>query len=512
MEKIFSNPTELEQTAKKQFGIPDFMMMENASNALCSFVFNKIKSQNQINPIILILCGKGNNGGDGLALARLLECNKIKNGLSELSVHLFCPQIPSAQEAKTQYEICKALNLSFVSPKDLKNLIDQSSSLTFVDCFYGTGFHGELKPEIKELFDIINNASGLKIACDVPSGLYFKADFTLSMGQQKLAYFSDKAKAACGQIEVADLGISRQQFESAGSTNLWLLGDADAHLPIRKTPAAHKGTYGHTSVLCGSKSGAAILAATAAMNFGSGLTTLVETASSNLGRFKISPELMLSTKIPEKTNACVIGSGFDPTSLSEIPQVATWISNQQKSGKPSGIVFDAGTIIAPDFPKTLKSLCELPWLKIVLTPHLSELSRFFANAKSLCQKGELNCSVDFSDADFSVTNLAESAEGRVKLANAFFNLFPNCTLVMKSAVTFVCSEGSVFVCNSGSEALAKGGSGDVLAGMTGALLAQGYSGREAAISAVQAHAMASRRFKNNYSLTPLKLIKEVARL
>ena len=171
--------------------------------------------------------------------------------------------------------MCRKLGICFLQKEQLFAEIGAFEFI--VDCLYGTGFHGELKPEAAELIKQLNqNASSncIKIACDIPSAFFFKADYTISMGTQKLCFYSDKAKQSCGKIIVANLGLERNKFEQAteASSPMCLIEKDDIKLPLRKNPAAHKGTYGHTAVFAGEKSGAAIIAATAAMNFGSGLT------------------------------------------------------------------------------------------------------------------------------------------------------------------------------------------------------------------------------------------------
>ena len=516
MKKVFENPSELETLAKQALSIPPFLMMENAARFLSDFVISIIKNK-RISQIV-ILCGKGNNGGDGFALARLL-CTAYEN----LSVTILVPQLPVAEEAKMQFEMCQKLAVQTVFNDKiitfLQNLEANSQKPDFfyepqetqvsyiiVDCLFGIGFHGELSKEFVQIFDILNKIKAVKIACDIPSALYFQSDFTITMGAHKTVLFSDKAKAVCGKIIQAPLGIPPKVFESFLSPVAFLLEMCDAKFPFRKNKSAHKGTYGHTAVIACQKSGAAILAATSALNFGSGLTSLVKTSFSDLEQFKISAELMINCSIPDKTTAVILGPGFceDENSISIFDEVLGWFNTTENPA----ILLDAGVFGCRNFISFLTKLNSVLNAKIVLTPHLLEMSRFLHQTKdAFPEKFQ-----DFEDNDFSVQTLSNNPNKKIALSKKIIQIFPNVTIVIKSANTFITTENQVFICDEGRQNLAKGGSGDVLAGLIGSLLAQRYSAKEAAITGVWAHANASKRFgEDAYDLTPEKLIHQVSK-
>ena len=533
MKKVFENPSELENLAKQELSIPPFLMMENAARFLSDFIINIIK-KGKISQIV-ILCGKGNNGGDGFALARLL-----RTAYENLSVTILVPQMPVSAEAKTQFEMCQKLAIHTVfsdeintflqnlaadsqinsdfndfsdfndlhNPSDFKNQNNFSSfSSIIVDCLFGIGFHGELSKEFLQIFDILNKIKAVKIACDIPSALYFHADFTVTMGAHKTALFSDKAKAVCGSIIQAPLGIPSNVFESFLPPDAFLLEMSDAKLPFRKNKSAHKGTYGHTSVFACQKSGAAILAATSALNFGSGLTSLIKTSFSDLDQFKISPELMINDSIPAKTTAIVLGSGFceDEKSVLIFDDILKWFTMVENPA----IVLDAGVFGYRDFIPFLQNINSVLNAKIVLTPHLLEMSRFLEHLNNFFPEKFQ----DFDKNDFSVQTLSNNPNKKIALSKKIIQIFPNVTIVIKSANTFITTENQVFICDEGRQNLAKGGSGDVLAGLIGSLLAQRYSTKDAAITGVLAHANASKKFGGEaYDLTPEKLINEISNL
>lgn len=472
MQNIYDNTTELEKLVKKQYGLPDYLMMENASKAMADLIFSLAKDDT-LNKKVFILCGKGNNGADGFALARHLQ--------DSFDVAIICPDRPATQEARTQLQICKRLGIK------MYNDFPSGKPDFAVDCLYGTGFYGELSEKDKEVLTKLSQPDCIKIACDIPSALFFKADYTVTMGALKFQLFSDKGKAACGKIIVADLGISRTKFQELNlletddeeSLSLlplpiaYLIEPSDMKLPFRTDRAAHKGNYGHTAVFAGGKSGAGIMAATAAMNFGSGLTSLIKTANSNLEQFKISPELMISTEIPEKTSCIVFGSGLADED-GEIPDEAfTMLMNWFSEKENPACVLDADVFDFIELKSLLEELNKAEGARIVLTPHLKEYEKLVDKVPNLG----------------SLTNI---------------------TVVRKSANTFISNAGEIYISTDGSQSLAKGGSGDVLAGMIGALLSQGYSAKDAAITAVEAHGLAGKaQGEENYALTPEKLLTNV---
>lgn len=473
MQKVFDNPCQIEARIKQKYGFPDFIMMENAALSIKNLIQELSPKQAAS---CIILCGKGNNGGDGYALARLI------NG--QLNTFVFCLEPPAANEAKTQYEMCRKMGIKFVSQKELFELLAKKTDF-IIDCLYGTGFKGELSPKVKRIIDAANNCSAKRIACDISSGLAFNADYTVTMGEHKLTLFSDKAKQVSGQILVAELGLDRTVFESVTKPSAFLITQDDIKLPLRTNKAAHKGSYGHTAVFAGEKSGAAIICATAAMNFGSGLTTLVQTTDSNLKQFKISPELMISTGLPVKTTCAVFGPGMHENALPD-----------DSISKIPALVFDAGIFGNPDFPDLLAKLDSRSGSRIVLTPHLLELTRLCKNLKIKPEP--------------QVEALSNDPALKIKIGQKINKLFPNSVLVIKSANTFIAAGGQIYIITDGVPSLAKGGSGDVLAGMIAALLAQGYSAKDAAITACEVHALAAKKIgASNYSLTPMKLINAI---
>ncbi|MGP1587146.1 MAG: NAD(P)H-hydrate dehydratase [Treponemataceae bacterium] len=554
MIRVFENTAQIEQEAKIRYEIPEFIMMENAANAIVEQIFSLLKNasigdvQKNSKSKVLIVCGKGNNGADGLAVARKLH------GIIDCKVLILDNM--KTTEGLSQYKIAKKLGVDFTSRTNFEQCLKNSTDNDIIlDCIFGTGFKGQIDVETALLIEQMNEARGIKIACDIPSGLtafnsenpnktfvpecVFSADVTITMGCLKQALFSDTARNYCGKIIKAELGISNADFELCADLNetkknsslsiktsnyeTFLLQDTDIKLPSRTgknlKKSVHKGNFGHTVVIAGQKSGAAIIAATAALKFGSGLVTLVQTPGSNLDKFKISPELILTntsndscnpensmfTDLPKNTSCVLIGSGLG-TGIEAESQIESFVyvfCNSEKTKiNIKSAVLDADFFYHPKlsyFLKLLDSQCSSDTdsnkKQIILTPHPKEL----ANICKLCGIG------DFSPESAS--------KNRFQIGQKFLELYPNLTIIMKSSVTLIACQQkekkiNFFICDKGSASLAKAGSGDVLAGLTSSLLSQGYSAQDSAITAVMSHANGSQNF--DFELTPLELIRQLS--
>ncbi|MBR7063864.1 MAG: NAD(P)H-hydrate dehydratase, partial [Treponema sp.] len=441
---------------------------------------------------LLVLCGSGNNGADGYALARHLSD---------------CAEVCVIEDAKSEHckyeaKLAKKAKVQFVTKNECaKNL---NAYDVIVDCIYGTGFHGELSPAIVQLLQKVNASSCVRIACDIPSGvdssgnvqtfckgsaIAFAANITVAMGALKLSYYSDIAKDFCGKILRGNIGVSRDVLESK-KEDAFLLTRRDMLLPVRKNQAVNKGNFGHAAILMGEMPGAAIIAGSAAFHFGVGFVTLVELENANRKAFKMPPCLMVGKDFRNNTRAVVAGPGLGRNDFSFVGYFQKWVS----SHADIGLVLDADIFYYENIFSLLKWLCkQCPKMRIVLTPHPKE----FQQLLKMCELG--NHSVEKI-----ITN-------RFALVKKFQKIFPNIVLVLKGANTIIAGK-NIYICTAGTMALAKAGSGDVLSGLICALLAQEYTAENAAISAVLAHGFASKSIKPNYSCTPQKLIEAASNL
>lgn len=490
MKSVYTDSALPEKETKIRCHFKEGIMMENAASALENAVLNYGDT-----PSVLILCGGGNNGGDGLALARKIY------GKCRVSVLLV--KMPQTEEARAQYETAKAVGVPFIDASSV-----MSEYTVFVDCMFGAGFHGELPPDILTLLHRVNAAKGIKIACDIPSGIdktgcittrddngspvAFCADRTITMGALKTALFSDEAKDFVGVIEKADLGVSAAVFEKNSRPDAYLIEECDISLPHRTQKSAHKGIFGHTAVVAGEKTGAAVIAGTAALQFGSGLVTCVfpenEIPAEKNASFIMSPELMTSSSFPEKTTSVLLGSGFGTDRTNTLIDTISFICKM----KEPAAVLDADFFSYPECSTLLEKLNSLENARIIITPHPKELCSLINT-----------CFGEKNEVSFV-------AQHRFEFVHRWSGRFPNIVLAAKGANTFIAKNSEFFICDCGTNALAKAGSGDVLAGMCAALLAQKYSALDAAKTAVFAHASASNGFEPDYALTPLSLIEKIA--
>lgn len=514
MQKIFYDTRILDQAARDAYGLTEDIMMENAAAALERAGSDHFFSPDNkyINrPCVLILAGGGNNGADGYALARRIVQHKIDVAVCQVYE-------PKSAMCVLQSDRAKKAGAIFINPYDLDEWIERASfDLRVVyDCIFGSGFHGTLDAMAAAVIASANKIDGAyKIACDIPTGAdcsqdqnaaAFLADTTVTMGALKLALYSDTAKDACGKIIVADLGVSRSNFESAMQAQeaaapcANLLEPADSRLPLRgKKQNSNKGTYGHTAIYAGTKPGAAVIAGHAALKFGSGLASLVPIAEQKINFENVTDfELMVADAVPQNATALVVGPGLgrpDDFGLtgnsSQAKEAASTVFGL--ASVPQPLVLDADIFYWPQIKDLLAAK-----KNVVLTPHPKEFAALLKN---------------LGMGDYTV---AQVVARRFELVKDFCRAYPDCVLVLKGANVLIASklqgeeEPRVYINTLGSSALAKGGSGDVLAGMTAALLAQGYLPLEAAVTASIAHASASRAFDSaDYALTPFSLLNRL---
>lgn len=493
MKPVYNDSSIPEKEAKKRFCFPENIMMENAAAALESCI--------EHSSTVLVLCGTGNNGGDGYALSR-----RIYKKVSSIDILAFGE--PKTDEAKVQAKMCKMAGVKIWQYEDFENLRNKEYSV-IVDCIFGTGFHGELPEKVRTVIEWANGRECYRLACDVPSGLKFIASKTVTMGALKSILLKDEAKDYCGEIEVADMGISSSLFESCAKPDAFLLEEADVKLPVRTRKSVHKGDFGHASVIMGEKAGAAVIAGTAALSFGAGLVTEVDSGLCGTS-FMMNPELMISDSMPERTSAVLLGSGLGRSEKSFA--VARKVIEKVCEMKNPSVVLDADFFYYESIAEVLERLNSISGASVILTPHpkeLHELLRRSSVIEPVDSKSAKHITGCPRDSEITVSDVCIH---RFEYARQFAQKFPNLVLVSKGADSYISAGKSCFICDRGTNALAKAGSGDVLAGLCAALLAQGYSAVEAAKTAVFAHAEAACSFERSYECTPLKLAEYLGRM
>lgn len=464
MQNLYDEVGFLDRRCYEEFALSEDLLMEHAADGMADYIRKSFPKASRI----LIVTGSGNNGADGITLARLLY--------KDYEVTLHFAKEPKSPMCILQYERVKKIGL------DLTKTLADSYDVV-VDAVLGTGFRGEFSESLRKTMRKLNDMQGCKIACDVPSGLSqsgvcekdtFKADVTLTMGALKKGMFLDEAKEFVGKIEVLDLGVARAVYEVP--SNWKLLERSDMKLPLRDAKNTHKGSFGHTAVIAGEKTGAAILAASSALRIGSGLVTVVDCQN-----ISTPPELMHSQHLPSNTSAIAIGMGLgDVWSQEELGEI---LDNEIP------LVIDADLF----YTESIKSLLKRE--KLVLTPHPKEFCALLSIV-GLC--------------DIDVGTLQKE---RFLYVEMFCEAYPNTVLLLKGANVIIGAGGSYYINPYGSAKLAKGGSGDVLGGVVAGLLAQGYSPLEAALNGSLIHTRLAELYTgSDFALTPTELIAQIASL
>jgi ADP-dependent NAD(P)H-hydrate dehydratase / NAD(P)H-hydrate epimerase len=464
MQKLFDELQSLDERCYISYKLSEDILMEHAANGINVFIRSKFDKNSKI----IIACGSGNNGADGLALARLLHY--------DYNVEIFYVNAHKSPMAILQIDRAHAIGV--------KSTFELNKCDVLVDALFGTGFKGNFNYEAKAVMQTINKLNAYKIACDIPSGIEqdgkcnkdtFVADITLTMGALKKSMFSDQAKEYVGSIEVVDLGVPRTMYE--GNTNWYLLDMDDLKLPRRVDKNTHKGTFGHLVIPCGEKAGASIISGLSALRFGSGLVSLHSSSSP----FNIPYSLMHTTTLPHNTSAIACGMGIGDTYTDK--ELLSFFDNTLPA------ILDADLLHKPIIVELLKKE------SIIVTPHPKEFI-------SLLRLTEI--------ADIDVETLQNN---RFRYCEAFSKKYPKVTLLLKGSNVIIAQNNTYFLNAYGTSALAKGGSGDVLSGLIGALLAQGYNTLDATINASLSHTKLVQNYKGaDFSLTPEDLINGIGKL
>ena len=466
MQKVFRSCYDLDKRCYEKYGLTEDILMEHAARGMAEYIQNRFNKGSSI----LIVSGVGNNGADGTVLARQLH--------GEYDVKLVLPFGVKSEMAKLQEQRSEALGVNIVKELEESDVI--------VDAVFGAGLNRDIDQETQKILHKLNSFKGFKIACDIPTGvgdngllmpMAFHADITITMGALKESLYVDESKDVLGEIICVDLGISRKLYEK--ESNTFVLESSDLKLPSRTALSTHKGNFGHAAVFSGEKEGAGIIAGMAASRFGAGLTTLVV-------HEKIMPPsyLMHSTVVPQNATALAIGMGLGGHFESEFLQ--KYVINSHLP-----VVLDADSFYSDE----ILSVLEQKEREIVITPHPKE---FVSLWEILI--GEV----------LSVSDIQNDRFGIIRN----FNLkYPHVTVLLKGVNTLIMQEEKLYINPLGCSKLSKGGSGDVLSGLIVSLLAQGYTGIDAAIQASMALTMAANNYKGaSYSMLAIDIIEEVVQL
>ncbi len=447
-------------------GIKSIDLMERAALAL----FNWLHQRMQGSPVVFhIFCGIGNNGGDGLALAR----HMIEHGYS---VEVYIVNY-STYRSEDFLENLSRLKDRKVWPK----MVDASfqmpaihSEEVIIDAIFGIGLNRPPSDWVSKLIQNLNGLNTFILSIDIPSGLYMdeatadtsrviKASMVLSFQFPKLVFFLPDTHQYCPRWEVLDIGLSTQYIANTQAA-IQLIDKNTLLKNFRyRGKFSHKGSYGHSLIIGGSygKIGAVLLAGRACIGSGSGLVTVYTPKCGYIPLQSAVPELMVLTDKGDKTveaidfqiTPTVIGIGMGlGTSVTTVHAFAAFLD---KSKTP--LVIDAdGLNILSENKDLLKKLAP----ETILTPHPGELRRLIGDWQS----------------DFDKLDKARQ-----------FSKDYSCILVLKDAHTMVVRGDKTFINTTGNPGMATAGSGDVLTGIITSLVAQGYQPLNAAILGVYLH-------------------------
>ncbi len=453
-------------------------LMERAAGACVQWLFNK----NWTEKTYQIFCGKGNNGGDGLAIARML----LQSGI-DVSVYILEFGKLGSEDFQMNLQRLQQLpiSISFLQKENALPRINKDSIV--IDALVGSGLNNALEGFTAAVADHVNHSSATVVSIDLPSGLFIEqsslgnaivqAHYTLTFQCYKLGLLVQENAPFIGNVNVLDIGLHPHYLATINSQKQVLDEVFIKQIFRPRGQFEHKGTFGHALLIGGSygKMGAMVLAAEACIHTGVGLTT-VFVPQCGYQILQIStPEVMVLTdedqnyvsSLPgdiEKFSAIGIGPGMD---TKEGPQkVLSFIIRRYQ--KP--LVIDADGLNCLSLKKEL--LSQLPPHSI-LTPHPREFDRLFGAHRN----------------DFDRIATATQKAVELKLV-----------IILKSHHTLVALPGGQTYFNStGNSGMAKGGSGDVLTGIITSFLAQGYKPEEAAILSVYIHGWAGDFAAKEYS-------------
>ncbi|MCL6582880.1 MAG: NAD(P)H-hydrate dehydratase [bacterium] len=474
----------LDRYTIEEIGLPGVVLMENAGRQVVAKMLEHFPNLCQCK--VNVICGKGNNGGDGLVIARYLSALGVR-----VQIFLLAQLESLSAEAGINAAIVRNLGLAVSEILSAQDLASQREAIAradiLVDAIFGTGLTPPVRGLAAEVIELLN-AAGKPIVCvDLPSGLSADSSqiqgphiigyLTVTFALPKLAHLLPPACQAAGKLEIVDIGIPQKAIDRENiQVELIEPGPIRQWWPPRPADS-HKGTYGHLLVLAGSvgKTGAAYLTSQAAARCGAGLVTLGIPESLN-AIMEVKLTEVMTLPLPETADktisarAASVIEGFLPRALAlavgpglgvhpECLELIRWIIRSAQIP----MVLDAdGINVLAGQAHILKEAKQPP----ILTPHPKELSRLLG------------------------IELKEVLEDRLSIARRAAREL-NAYIVLKGFRTLIADpEGNVLINPTGNPGMATGGTGDVLTGVIGGLLAQKFSKNQALAAGVYLHGLA----------------------
>lgn len=479
-----SEMKEIDRRASSDFGIPSIVLMENAGIRTVEVAEDILG--NTVGKNVVIIAGKGNNGGDGLVIAR-----HLLNAGANVDIFLMSESSQLTPDSYTNYQILSKMSnniYSLCEEKDLDKLM--TSVLTsdlIIDAMYGIGLKGGLNDFDSAIVRIVNWSNSPVIAVDIPSGVEadtgkvhgeaIKAAHTVTFALPKIGLILEPGKNHAGTLSVADISIPYVLLkDNRIKTNLI---DEDMVQPFIKPrlPESHKGTFGHVLIIGGSAglTGAVIMASYAALRSGAGTVTaalpeslvpvvetgLVEVMTAPLAETRQAAIALEALPAIENllgtASVCAIGPG-----MSRYPEAnAVLHFVLERAGIP--VVIDADGLNALEGDVSILKNRQVP---VIITPHPGEMARLTGKSIEEVQSDRLEIARDYAQ-QWGIT------------------------VVLKGNKTVVAnSTGDTYINITGNPGMATAGSGDVLCGIISGLIAQGLKPNDAAVTGVYLHGLA----------------------
>ncbi|MCH5193291.1 MAG: NAD(P)H-hydrate dehydratase [Oscillospiraceae bacterium] len=482
---FFPTPKQMKtiEANSEKNGVSCGQLMDRAGEAVTLLIY-KISRERDLSSGVVFICGSGNNGGDGFVAARLLAESGIP-----ITVVLACGD-PSTELAGKAY--CELGGMAGMEVLDLNDSTEKiyerlEKAAVIVDAVFGTGMHGFLPPQVKACFAHAEKCEAVKIAADVPSGGdclrgtaaegTLKCNYTVTFGYKKVGMLSEPLSGYCGEIIVADIGITDKCCDEIEYLPELYEKKSVRELFPKRPRSCYKGDFGRLLNIsgCASMSGAALLSTSAALRSGAGLVTLASTskvidriASAVPEATYLPLEADKKGAIAENTSDIILKALKNKTAvsvgcgLSVTDGTRTVVKKVIKSAD-CPIILDADGINCIvdniDIIRNTKN-------KLIITPHIGELARL----------GAVNSEIAAADRLTLAVNIAREY---------------GAVVVAKGVPTFVVGQGKAYVIPAGNPGLARGGSGDVLTGIIASLAAQGFDPLDAAAAGVFLHGAAA---------------------
>ncbi|UEG52794.1 NAD(P)H-hydrate dehydratase [Mucilaginibacter daejeonensis] len=444
-------------------------LMERASKAFVSWFVNHFPDQQET---IAIYCGTGNNGGDGLAIARLLH----GHGYHQVDVKLVRFSDKASKDFQENLQRLQALPVTITEIHPDQPTVKEEPASIIIDAILGSGLNKPLSGAYEQLVNSLNGLQRTVVAVDVPTGLYtdgeidpqaavLKADVVITFQQPKINFLLPDSAPFMDEWKAVNIGLDAGFMSSIGSPYKMVeMADIQAIIKPRKR-FSNKGTYGHALLIAGQERtmGAALLCSSACMYAGAGLTTTCIPASGLTALNSYQAEVMASVREPgqtpslelDKFSVIAIGPG-----LGKDDDARNWLRYVLTNyRKPIVVDADALNMLAAE-PELLHRLPA----GSVLTPHMKEFDRLFGERQNWWQR---------------LQTLRQKTQEL------------NLCIVLKNSYTMTGTpDGNVYFNCTSNAAMAVGGMGDVLTGIITALMSQGHSGKDACIAGVHLHGKA----------------------